>query len=216
MKFAVIAPVAAGVTARSRMDGRVRPARRGLRVRVDRRRRAHGADDASTAACTRTTHPGGWSCPRTARCPIPLTCWRFWQPDHRLGPGDRRAGTAQPPSGGAGQTGGHRRCAFGRPGAALRGHGMAEGGDRGVRCAVRQPRPPRRRTARGDAAAVGGPAGRRELLTASSSTSTTPRAIRSQRRSRCPSISAGTARRRPAGLAGSVTDFSHSVSAGPS
>ena len=65
----------------------------------------------------------------------------------------------------------------GWPAPALRGDGLAQGGDRGVRHGLRQSRPPRRRTARGDAAAVGRPAGRREFLTASSSTSTTPLAI---------------------------------------
>ena len=54
-------------------------------------------------------------------------------------------------------------------------------------------------------------------FTASSSTSTTPRAIRSRTPVRgCRSISAGTARRPRAGRDGSVTDCSHSVSAGPS
>ena len=48
-------------------------------------------------------------------------------------------------------------------GCGWRGRGLAEGGDRGVRRRVRQPGPPRRRTDRGHARAVGRPAGGGEL-----------------------------------------------------
>ena len=57
---------------------------------------------------------------------------------------------------------------------ALRGNGVAEGGDRGVRRGLRQPRTPRRRATRGDAAAMGGPAETARAIRANSSNSTTP------------------------------------------
>ena len=103
------------------MDGRLRTARRGVRVRVDRRRRAHGVDVASTAASTRTTRPDASSCPRIVRFPIPLDLLAFLAGQHRTaGACHRRAGAAEPPSGGAGQAGRHPRRLVRRPISAVR------------------------------------------------------------------------------------------------
>ena len=121
MKFAVFAPVAAGVTADPNWMTAVRAAPRGVRVRVDHRRRAHRDGHRYSSvypydASGRVEHHCG-----LLRCPIPLTCWRFWPAaPNGSGLATGCAGLAQPPSRGACQTGrdASTRCRVGGCGCA--------------------------------------------------------------------------------------------------
>ena len=203
-------PCSDGGHRRSGVDGGLRPARGGLRLRVrggGRARRGHlrlpehlplrplGSD----AAARRLPHP------RPAG-PAGLPGGGH-RPDR---PGHRGAGPPQPPGGDHGQAGRHRRRPLRRPAAPLRGGGLDGRGAAGHRRRSPDPRAAGPTRPSRPCGCCGPTPGRRgPPSTGGSSRSPTP--TRSPSRcapAGCPSTSAGTARRRPSGPAGWATGSS--------
>ena len=128
MKFAVIAPVAAGVTADPEwMSAFARHVEAcGFESIVAVEHTVLMTEYSSVYPYDASGRVG-----LTADCvvPIPLTCWCFWPHTERLGLATGVL-VLRTTIGGAGQAGGNRRCAIRWQAATVCGDGLAEGGDR--------------------------------------------------------------------------------------